>query len=155
MAEVMRKPVIRLSSLAIVASMADASESLQPAADLVHAVLDAGRGEFYHGIYRNAGWTCVSETLETLPALQAAVAHAPGLVVVSEPSVLGDLACLAPCQVPPATVRDALPLALVAWRASRFCEVASLDANYLRSIGQTIVAKARAPGLADAQTSGV
>lgn len=136
MAEVTARPVIAVSRLAIMASMAEDSNGL------VHAVLDAGRGEFYHGAYRDAGEECVTESLETLESLVATFTRAPGPVVASEPNVLAALSAVpgvAPRQIPYATVREALPLVLTAWQARRFTDVALLDANYLHRINPGIV----------------
>lgn len=131
LAEATAKPVIAVSRLAVLASMAKPAE-MDAEDKPVHAVLDAGRGEFYHGIYRNAGRTRVAESLQTLTSLTASLERMPGLAVASEPVVLRSLASFGPLQVPSVSVRDALPLALTAWNAHCFCDVASLDANYLR-----------------------
>ncbi len=131
MAEATAKPVIAISRLAVLASVNEAE--LKNTEDKpIHAVLDAGRGEFYHGIYRDAGRTRAAESLQTLASLTAALEGTPGLVVASEPVVLSALANFGPLQVPSVSVRDALPLVLTAWNAHCFCDVASLDANYLR-----------------------
>ncbi len=134
LAEATSKPIVAVSRLAVMASMAHEAEVL-------HAVLDAGRGEYYHGLYRDAGWTCVAESLQTLESLSASVARAPGLVVASEVSVVRALAALAPRQIAPAGVREALPLALAAWKAGRVSDVVSLDANYLRRTDAEIISK--------------
>jgi tRNA threonylcarbamoyladenosine biosynthesis protein TsaB len=125
MAEATGKPIFALSRLAVLASMA-------PQAEVVHAVLDAGRGEFYHGIYRDGGSTCIAESLQTLLTLVDSLQTIRGKIVASEQPVLNALAEFAPTQVPEVSVQDALPLALAAWRARRFTDVALLDANYLR-----------------------
>lgn len=125
MAEATEKPIIALSRLAVLASMA-------PEAEVVHAVLDAGRGEFYHGIYRDGGSACIAESMQTPSTLVDSLQTIPGKIVASEQPVLNALAEFAPAQVPEVSVTDALPLALAAWRARRFTDVALLDANYLR-----------------------
>lgn len=125
LAEASGKPVVALSRLAVLASTV-------PDAELVHAVLDAGRGEFYYGAYRNAGQTRVSESFETLATLSAKLRNDAGTVVTPEPSVLATLAEFAPRRILKMSVEDALPLALSAWRVGLFSDVASLDANYLR-----------------------
>lgn len=134
LAETTSKPIVAVSRLAVMASMA-------PEAEVVHAVLDAGRGEYYHGVYRDAGWTCVAESLQTLESLSASIARAPGLVVASETSVVRALAALAPRQIAPAGVQEALPLALAAWKVGRVSDVVSLDANYLRRTDAEIISK--------------
>lgn len=134
LAEAMSKPIVAVSRLAVMASMS-------PDAELVHAVLDAGRGEFYHGIYRDAGGTRVAESLQTLESLSISVEGAPGLVVASEPTVLGALSPMVVREIAPTGVQDALSLALAAWKAGRVSDVVSLDANYLRRIDAEIISK--------------
>ncbi len=148
MAEVTAKPVISLSRLVIMASMAKACNVEDSACGLVHAVADAGRGEFYHGIYRDAGWTCVAESLQTLDSFAASLNSCPGVIVASEPAVLAALNAMsnvAPCEIACATARDALPLVLAAWQAQRFSDVALLDANYLRHIEPAVASRADVP----------
>jgi tRNA threonylcarbamoyladenosine biosynthesis protein TsaB len=153
MAEVMARPVIALSRLAIMASMAEVSCPGESVMDVVHAVLDAGRGEFYHGIYRDAGWTCVAESLQTLTALTVNLQNSPGVVVACESIVLDALSALpnpTARQIPCVSVDKAVPLVLAAWQARRFSDVALLDANYLRRMNPGIVPKtAIAPESAD------
>jgi tRNA threonylcarbamoyladenosine biosynthesis protein TsaB len=134
MAEATQKPIVAVSRLAAMASSATDAE-------LVHAVLEAGRGEFYHGVYRAGGETRVSESLEALPALIEKLQRDRGLVVVSEPSALAALAEFDPLQIADAGAIQALPLAAAAWRARRFTDVAALDANYLGRINLNIATK--------------
>ncbi len=141
MAEVTAKPVIALSRLAIMASMAKAYCPENAAAGPVHAVLDAGRGEYYHGIYRDAGRTCVAESLQTPASLTASLQSTPGIVIVCEPAVLNALSSfpdLKSCEVPSVSNRGSLPLVFTAWRERRFSDVALLDANYLRSMNSML-----------------
>ncbi len=148
MAEVMAKPVIALSRLAVMASTASSAE-------LVHAVIDAGRGEFYHGIYRDAGGTCVAESLQTHSTLTSSIAQSSGLVVAWESDVLNALADIAPRQIPSPTVSEALPLALAAWQTRRFSDVATLDANYLRRLDVEIGPKPIRPNPGPPRASGL
>lgn len=144
MAEATRKPIIALSRLAIMASMATRFQPHETADALVHSVLDAGRGEFYHGIYRNAGEVCMAESLESLDGLSAGVHNQPGMVVVSEPTVwsaMGAMDGIHRHEIPSCTVQDALPLALSAWHACNFQAPASVDANYLRRSNAVVVAR--------------
>lgn len=137
MAEVTTKPVIAVSRLAMMAASVNHSSA-------VHAVLDAGRGEFYHGIYREAGRVCVMESLETSASLLAGFERVSGLVVTSEPAVFALLSALPDLtlqQISFVGAREALPLALEAWQAGNFCDVASLDANYLRRIEPAVAGK--------------
>ena len=154
MAEVMVKPVVALSRLAVMASTAGDSGS-RPDAAVVHAVIDAGRGEFYHGIYRDAGRTCVSESLQIRSTLTSSFEQIPGLVVAWESDVLNALADFAPRQISPPTVSEALPLALAAWGARKFSDVATLDANYLRRLDVEIGPKPISPDPPPPHASGI
>lgn len=141
MAEVTRKPIIALSSLAVLASAAALACPKDSADRAVHAVLDAGRGEFYHGIYSDAGWTCRQESFKTWSTLQASLEMTGGMVAAFEPVVLEALKVLPDldvCQVGKFSVREALPLVLDAWRKRRFRDVATLDANYLHRMNPGI-----------------
>jgi len=139
LAEAMAKPVVAVSRLAVTASMLTDAEA--EGTVTVHAVLDAGRGEFYHGIYQDAGWTRVQESLETLESLSSSLLHTPGLLITSDASVHTALAALHPRQVAPCEVREALPLVLRNWYAGRTADVLTLDANYLRSSDTEILAR--------------
>ncbi len=135
MAEVMSKQIIALSRLAVMASAADEEQECDAA--VVHALLDAGRGEFYHGIYRDCGRTCIGESLDTAASLAESIEGMPGVVVASEAIVVDAMSRLGSVNlrpVPPVSVRQMLPLVLWGWRARRFIDVALLDANYLRRL---------------------
>lgn len=135
MAEATGKPILTLSRLAIMSSMAAGLPPSESADAPVHVVLDAGRGEFYHGVYRNAGHTCMAESFETFDALSASIRSEPGRVVASEADVLNALNTMPgmiPHEISSPTVRDALPLAVAAWLAGEFRDPAGMDANYLR-----------------------
>lgn len=131
MAEALDKPVLALSRLAV---MAAAAVECAPDARQVYSVLDAGRGEFYLGIYRHAGWECVSESLETAASLRVALAGAGrnDRCIVVEKSVASALAELQGAVVVESTLEPMLTLAARCWREERFADVAALDANYLR-----------------------
>jgi tRNA threonylcarbamoyladenosine biosynthesis protein TsaB len=137
LAEAMGTPVVALSTLAILASKA-ARASDDEAGSVVHAVMDAGRGEFYHGMYRDAGTTCVHESVNTLSALMESMRAAPGRLAVLNFSSADVLAGLQPELVENLRVEDVVPLALAAWQRHQFADVAVLDANYLRSIQPAI-----------------
>lgn len=143
MAEATGKPILLLSHLAILASMAVRLYPPESANSLVHGVLGAGRGELYHGIYRNAGKTRVGEYFQTFDTLAASIQSEPGLVVASEQAVLHalDAKGILAREIPPATVRDAVPLAVVAWQAGDLHDSASVDANYLRRSDSVVVAR--------------
>ena len=125
LAEAARKPVIAISRLAVMAAM-------QPTQPFVHAILDAGRGEFYHGAYRDAGWTCVQESLQTAEALRAVLAMEKNASIIAESSVATALQDVGAIAVANPAAEDALTLALRCWKEKQFTDVALLDANYLR-----------------------
>jgi tRNA threonylcarbamoyladenosine biosynthesis protein TsaB len=144
MAEATGKPILTLSRLAIVASTASRLFQSEMANAPVHIVLDAGRGEFYHGIYRDAGKTRMAEFFETLDVLVEDIRSQSGTVVVSEPAMSDKLRSIASStlrEIPPPTVRDALPLVVAAWQAGQFHDPADVDANYLRRSDAVVGAK--------------
>ncbi len=146
LAEATGRPVIAVSRLAVMASM-------QPEAPQVRALLDAGRGEFYHGIYRDAGGECAQESLETATTLRAIFADEkssprPGdrtvadctvaeSAVVTALSLLGQSAVV----VVHVTAADVFPLAWRFCQQQNFADVALLDANYLRQSDAELFAK--------------
>lgn len=121
-------PLIAVSRLALLA----ANEN-----GLVHAVLDAGRGEFYYGEY--SGRVCMREALLTRDKVMAAAVK--GAVVVCEINVAENLAELKPRIVPEPVAGDALSFALERTTAGDFDDGALLDANYLRRTDAEIFAK--------------
>lgn len=134
LAEGAAKPIIAVSRLAVMAS-------LMAEPGLVHAVLDAGRGEFYHGIYRNSGWTCMEESLRSEESLTVCLACTPGLLIASEPVVMAALQAFRPQAIPPTGAREALPLIARSWRAGRVSDVLTLDVNYLRASDAEILGR--------------
>jgi len=151
MAEATGKPILTLSRLAILASMGSKLPSSELADEPVHIVLDAGRGEFYHGVYRDAGKTRVYESFETLDALTEKINQQPGQVIASEACVKTAFHTVAGsrlCEVPSPSVRDALPLAVEEWRAGRFRDPVSVDANYLRRSDAVVVVRTKAEPVA-------
>lgn len=151
MAEVTGKPILTLSRLAILASMAAKLLSSEPGEGAVHVVLDAGRGEFYLGVYRDAGKTGVAESFETLATLTEKICQDHGWVIASEASVKAAFASVAGarlCEVPAPSVRDALPLAVEEWRTGRFHDPAGVDANYLRRSDAVVVVRTKAEPVA-------
>ena len=127
-------PLIAISRLGLLAASAGEGDST------VHAVLDAGRGEFYYGEY--SGHRCVREVLLSQEGLSAAVAEGP--VVVCEAKVAEMLSALHPRLVEEPAAGDALPLALERIAANEFDDAALLDANYLRRTDAEIFAKPKA-----------
>jgi tRNA threonylcarbamoyladenosine biosynthesis protein TsaB len=124
-------PLIAVSRLALLAASVDGSGGS------VHAVLDAGRGEFYHGEY--VGRRCVREMLMGREDLLAAIAG--GVVVACEAKVAEALAGVEIRMVEEPSAGDALPFALERIAAGDFDDVATLDANYLRRSDAEIFAK--------------
>jgi tRNA threonylcarbamoyladenosine biosynthesis protein TsaB len=130
--------LIAVSRLALLAACADGGE------EPVHAVLDAGRGEFYYGEY--VGRRCLREALIDEQDLRAAVAG--GVVVVCEVKVAEALTGLAPKMVHEPASGAALPIALERIAAGFFDDVETLDANYLRRTDAEIFAKPAAERIA-------
>jgi tRNA threonylcarbamoyladenosine biosynthesis protein TsaB len=116
--------LIAVSRLALLAA------SIDGGGGAVHAVLDAGRGEFYYGEYLRR--RCLREALMGTEDVSAAVMG--GLVVVSEAKVAEALAelGLAPKVKDEPAAAAALLVALERIAAGDFDDVVTLDANYLR-----------------------
>ena len=104
----------------------------------VCAVLDAGRGEYYAGVYEEG--SCVREALVTEAELRV-MAREVDAVAVCEAKVAEALHELEPDLVREPTAADALEIALGRAGASDFDDVASIDANYLRRTDAEIFAK--------------
>jgi tRNA threonylcarbamoyladenosine biosynthesis protein TsaB len=128
-------PLVAVSRLALLAACVDGAR------ESVHAVLDAGRGEFYYGEY--VGRRCLREALMVREDVIAAVAS--GVVVVCEAKVEESLAELRPKVVVEPSAADALPLAVERIVAKEFDDAATLDANYLRRTDAEIFAKPAMP----------
>ena len=124
-------PLIAVSRLALLAASVDGGEQT------VHAVLDAGRGEFYYGEY--VGRRCVREVL--MSAQDVKMATSGRLVVVCELKVAEALAELRPKLVGEPLAGDALPFAVERVASGRFEDASTLDANYLRRTDAEIFAK--------------
>jgi len=151
MAEATGKPILTLSRLAILASMAAKLPSSECSDAAVHVVLDAGRGEFYYGVYRDAGKTRVAESFETVDALAGKIDREGGRIVFAEGTVKTALHSIARsrlCEVPSPSVRDALPLAMEEWRGRRFQNPVIVDANYLRRSDAVVVVRTKAEPVA-------
>ncbi len=133
LAEATGKPVIALSRLAVMASML-------PQAEQAHAVLDAGRGEFYFGHYRDAGWQCVQESLEAADTLRPHLADGSNCVV-AEDAIFAVISPHAPTILMQPSAADMFPLALRHWQQQKFADVATLDANYLRRLDIELFAR--------------
>jgi tRNA threonylcarbamoyladenosine biosynthesis protein TsaB len=129
-------PLIAVSRLALLAACVDGGGGA------VHAVLDAGRGEFYYGEY--VGRRCLREVL--MGGEDVLGAAGGGVVVTCEAKVmeaLGGLGLgLGLRLVEEPSAGDALPMALERIEAGDFDDAATLDANYLRRTDAEIFAKA-------------
>jgi tRNA threonylcarbamoyladenosine biosynthesis protein TsaB len=124
-------PLVAVSRLALLANCVDGG------GEAVHAVLDAGRGEFYYGEY--VGRRCLREALMREEDLRVAIAG--GRVVICEAKVAAALVGLEVRLVEEPSAADVLPLALERIEAGDFDDAATVDANYLRRSDAEIFAK--------------
>ena len=127
-------PVVAISRLAVLAESAGIDER-------VLALLDAGRGEFYCGIYN--GETCVREALLSRDQVLEAVAEG-GRVIACEARVAEGLTELSPVLVPANLAEIALEIAVRRVASGAFDDTVTLDANYLRRTDAEIFAKQQA-----------
>ena len=132
LSEAGRVPLVAISRLAILANSGGQIEGK------VCAALDAGRSEFYSGVYESR--RKVSEALLTMEEM-IAVSEQTSVFIVCEERVRESLRALAPLLVSEPKAADALPLALERIAENKFEDVALFDANYLRRIDQEIFAK--------------
>lgn len=128
-------PLIAVSRLALLAAAIE-SEG--------HAVLDAGRSEFYYGEY--VGQRKVREALLRADEVPEAVGN--GRVVVCEGKVAEAFAKLNPLVMQEPLAEAALPFAVERARDGSFDDVATKDANYLRRTDLEIFSKAKLEGSA-------
>src|SRR5580692_5622403 len=135
-------PLIAVSRLAL---LADAS-------GLPHvlAAVDAGRGEYYVGEYRN-GEKLGEMLLSGEETVAAARRPGAGVVVCDESraddkssSACSALAICGPVYVQPPDAAEALRFALGRFRAGDFDDPETLDANYLRRSDAEVLRAARA-----------
>ena len=124
-------PLIAVSRLALLAASVDGEGGS------VHAVLDAGRGEFYYGEY--AGRRCVREAL--LSKREVVAGTQGGIVVACEERVKQALPELELQLVDEPSAAAALPFAMDRIERQDSDDVATLDANYLRRSDAEIFAK--------------
>jgi tRNA threonylcarbamoyladenosine biosynthesis protein TsaB len=129
-------PLVAVSRLALLAAAGGVGT--------VHAVLDAGRGEFYYGEYVDG--RCLREAL--LSEADVLTAIAGGVVVVCETKVAEALAEVRPMVVAEPSAGDALPLVVARIATGSFDDTALVDANYLRRTDLEIFAKAKAGSVA-------
>lgn len=132
LSEAGRVPLVAISRLALLAAAAG-----EVAGD-VCAVLDAGRSEFYCGVYE--GRRRKSESLLTAGEVAVAAGKAD-LLITCEARVADALGALGPRLVEEPRAADALPLVAERVLAGEFDDVRGLDANYLRRTDLEIFAK--------------
>jgi tRNA threonylcarbamoyladenosine biosynthesis protein TsaB len=130
-------PMVAVSRLAVLAAKCGRG--------VVHAVLDAGRGEFFYGGYE--GGRCLREALLTGDEVRAAVGS--GRAVACEEKVAEGLKGLDVVLVAEPRAESALGIALERVGRGVVDDVATIDANYLRRTDFEIKAKleARAAGV--------
>jgi tRNA threonylcarbamoyladenosine biosynthesis protein TsaB len=148
--EAMGVPLVALSRLAVLADIASRNGVAVVAAarggGRIHALLDAGRGEYYYGEYVDG--VCLHEALLTQDEVVAAVrrGESADLVVACEVRVAESLAAIQPQVVKEPVAEDALGLTLRRIRDRSFEDIASIDANYVRRTDAEIFAKPKAAG---------
>jgi len=128
-------PLVAVSRLALLAAASGAGEGR------VHAVLDAGRGEFYYGEY--VGGRCVVEALLTREEVLAAVGTER--VIVCEEKIVEALGMQVHWIAEP-DAGAAVAIALGRVEAGAFDDAATLDANYLRRTDGQLFARAKVAG---------
>jgi tRNA threonylcarbamoyladenosine biosynthesis protein TsaB len=117
-------PLIAVSRLALLAAAGGTT-------GLVHALLDAGRGEFYCGVYD--GGVCLGEAL--LTGAEAVAAAGGGRMIACEDKVAESLGNLVQGQLQmfaEPLAGDLLPIALDRLARGAVDDALVLDANYLR-----------------------
>jgi tRNA threonylcarbamoyladenosine biosynthesis protein TsaB len=122
LAEGLDIPVVALSRLQLLARPATGGSAV--------SALDAGRGEFYVGLYRNG--IPEAEVLLDRDSLGRAVGGSGLPLLVCEERLMAGLAEFAPRLVPAPSAAAALRLGAERFRAGIFDDAAALDANYLR-----------------------
>jgi tRNA threonylcarbamoyladenosine biosynthesis protein TsaB len=134
-------PLIAVSRLALLAHASGLPHVL--------AAVDAGRGDFYVGEYRNG--TSLGETLMTAEQTVTAATQPAAAVLVCDESRAGDasasacsaLALCGPIYVQPPDAAEALRFAMTRFHARDFDDPETLDANYLRRSDAEVVRAAR------------
>jgi tRNA threonylcarbamoyladenosine biosynthesis protein TsaB len=138
LSEALGIPVVAVSRLALLAAARQREGE-------VCAVLDAGRGEFYCGQYRDYGRECVAETLLGFEDAVALMRRAePGAVLACEGKVAEAFAAVPGVGlelVEEPTAADALAIAWERIERGVFDDPEKLDANYLRRTDAEIFAK--------------
>jgi tRNA threonylcarbamoyladenosine biosynthesis protein TsaB len=124
--------LIAVSRLALLAEAAGGD-------GIVHAVLDAGRGEFYYGAYE--GGVCLRESLLSGDEVVTAVGSAGGVVIACEGKVAEAFGGLRVLMVDEPLAQAAAGIALRRLARGEVDDVALVDANYLRRTDFEIKAK--------------
>jgi tRNA threonylcarbamoyladenosine biosynthesis protein TsaB len=134
-------PVIALSRLALLAKASGLPHVL--------AAVDAGRGEYYVGEYRN-GNSLGEMLLSGEETVAAAKQPGAGVLVCDESraddvstSACSALAICGPVYVQPPDAAEALRFSLERFRAGDFDHLETLDANYLRRSDAEVLRAAR------------
>ena len=135
-------PLIAISRLALLANASGLPHVL--------AAVDAGRGEYYVGEYRN-GNNLGEMLLSGEETVAAATQPGAGVLVcdesraddVSQPVLVLPLAICGPVYVQPPDAAEALRFALGRFRAGNFDDPETLDANYLRRSDAEVLRAAR------------
>ena len=144
LAEAAGTPLIAVSRLALLAHASGLPHVL--------AAVDAGRGDYYVGEYRNG--ENVGEVLLTGEETVAAARRPGAGVLVCDESIAKDgegerssacaaLAICGPLYVQPPDAADALRFAMSRFRTAQFEDAASLQANYLRRSEAEVVLAGR------------
>jgi tRNA threonylcarbamoyladenosine biosynthesis protein TsaB len=135
-------PLIALSRLALLANASRLPHVL--------AAVDAGRGEYYVGEYRN-GENLGEMLLSGEETVEAAKQPGAGVLVCDEcpaddvsSSACSALALCGPVYVQPPDAAEALRFALGRFRARDFDDAETLDANYLRRSDAEVFRAAKA-----------
>lgn len=126
-------PLLAISRLALLAA------SNRRFGDRTCALLDAGRGEFYCGVYERS--TLLRESLMTLQDALEAAQRADTVVVCEQTVAVALEKHLALQIVDEPAAADTLALALKRLATSEFDDPVTLDANYLRRNDAEIFAK--------------
>ena len=134
-------PLIALSRLALLANASGLPHVL--------AAVDAGRGEYYVGEYRN-GSSLGEMLLSGEETVAAARQPGAGVLVCDESraddasaSACSALAICGPVYVQPPDAAEALRFSLGRFRAGDFDDLETLDANYLRRSDAEVLRAAR------------
>ena len=123
--------LIGMSRLALVADSSSPEEDINSV-----GLLDAGRGEYYCGVYRNA--VCLAEELLKADGARAEIDR--GRAVTCEERVAESLGVPLVAEPGPAAM---LRMALRRIAAGEWSDVASVDANYLRRTDAELLVKVR------------